>query len=232
MKLNLITKKIYSIRRVEKIDSIYFHLRIKLGRSFITEEMRSKGVIFTHIPKAAGRTMQKQLGFTDQVGHFPLRFIKNEDPKFYENSLRITVVRNSVSRFLSAFNYLTKKPLNQFDEYVGKYLAREFDGPIDLVKNCHARHWIWGIPHFRTQKYFLGDSWVGDYDMIIALERMSEALPILADKLSVPILNNRENVTPSYGQWLSEGDRFLILQRYEEDNVIYDYASRLRNFDK
>ena len=67
--------------------------------------------------------------------------------------------------------------------------------------------------------------------MIIALERMSEALPILACKLGLPIFNNRENVTPSYGQCLSEGDRSLILQRYEEDNIIYDYASRLRNLD-
>ena len=58
-------------------------------------------LIFLHIPKCAGQSVQQALGVRHQHSHHK----RNDLPEDWQTYLRFTFVRHPISRFLSACNY-------------------------------------------------------------------------------------------------------------------------------
>lgn len=69
-------------------------------------------LIFLHIPKCAGQSVEKALGFKHQHRHHKC----NDLPKNWCDYLRFTFVRHPLSRFLSACNYNLRVALNTRQE--------------------------------------------------------------------------------------------------------------------
>ncbi|WP_413442326.1 sulfotransferase family protein [Synechococcus sp. MIT S1220] len=65
-------------------------------------------LIFLHIPKCAGQSVEKALGFKHQHRHHK----RNDLPENWFEYLRFTFVRHPLSRFLSACNYNLRVALN------------------------------------------------------------------------------------------------------------------------
>ena len=65
-------------------------------------------LIFLHIPKCAGQSVEKALGFKHHHRHHK----RNDLPQNWHDYLRFTFVRHPLSRFLSACNYNLRVALN------------------------------------------------------------------------------------------------------------------------
>ena len=66
---------------------------------------RRDGVIFVHVPKAAGSTINLSL-FGFRNGHRSIESFWHVDPTFTEEAFKFSFVRHPYLRFVSAYKYL------------------------------------------------------------------------------------------------------------------------------
>jgi len=65
---------------------------------------RKAGIVFVHVPKAAGSSIAAVL-YGGRMGHHPAARLMNEDPEGWAALDRLAIVREPVSRFLSAYAF-------------------------------------------------------------------------------------------------------------------------------
>ena len=67
-----------------------------------------KKLIFVHIPKTAGTSIYKALGFFDGrglIGHRPIEEYKENYGEYWNRYLKFAVVREPIDRFISAYKF-------------------------------------------------------------------------------------------------------------------------------
>ena len=124
--------------------------------------------------------------------------------KIYKNHIKIAMVRNPYSKFLSAKNYCstTKKKTNTD---VLKSLPTK-------KQNIHD----WG--HLtRTQTDGLIYNGKKQYDMLFYYEQYNEIIKFISNHFSVPISETRKNITDKYDTNLTIHEKGLINNIYELD---------------
>ena len=82
-------------------------------------------LIFLHIPKCAGQSVESAFGFRHDHSHHK----RNDLPEDWRNYLRFTFVRHPISRFLSACNYNLRVALR-----TEKQLRRTSDANLSRTK--------------------------------------------------------------------------------------------------
>lgn len=76
----------------------------RLDRARRWRHYRRAGAIFVHVPKAAGSSIATAL-YGRRLGHHPARRLMLEDPAAWDALKKFSVLREPVSRLLSAFAY-------------------------------------------------------------------------------------------------------------------------------
>ena len=76
----------------------------RLDRARRWRHYRRAGAVFIHVPKAAGSSIATAL-YGRRLGHHPARRLMQEDPVGWAALERFSVLREPVSRFLSAYAY-------------------------------------------------------------------------------------------------------------------------------
>lgn len=73
-------------------------------KSFVHE----KECIFVHIPKSAGKSIALAVYGSDKPGHYFLEDYRYFDGDSFKRYFKFAFVREPVSRFISAYNFLSK----------------------------------------------------------------------------------------------------------------------------
>jgi hypothetical protein len=86
---------------------------------------RKTGVLFIHIPKAAGSSISLGL-YNMQIGHIPAKTYFLSNPKLFREMKTFTVVREPIIRFVSAYDFICSGGMTpgdkvNFDTYISKY---------------------------------------------------------------------------------------------------------------
>lgn len=85
-------------------ESIAWRVRSELNIYRCYHYWRREGVIFVHVPKAAGTSINKAL-YGRTLGHYRAADIKTKFPGLYNRLLSFSAVRNPWDRVLSAYRF-------------------------------------------------------------------------------------------------------------------------------
>jgi hypothetical protein len=66
---------------------------------------RKKGLLFIHVPRAAGMSVARALGAAG-TRHYTARYFATIDPKWFVATPSFAVVRDPIDRFISGYSYL------------------------------------------------------------------------------------------------------------------------------
>ena len=167
--------------------------RTKLrGKSFFHPKFHERKAIFIHVPKSAGTSLGEELFGCGQTGHFEWTYYHAENPRAFDEYFKFGFVREPVSRFLSAFNYLLEGGKSATDQSAGADLSRYRDLSDFIENGFYADGWSRWV-HFRTQSSFLFDGTKQKVDFIGRTENFDADCQRLSKKLSVPIAGRISN---------------------------------------
>ena len=112
------------------------------------EEVTNTGILFFHVPKAAGTSVISALYGLTGYGHYRPPEAKEIDPDLYEKLIKVCLVRNPYSRVLSAYRFalsggtsdvrIINKNRNQsiprdFESFVTKWLPNQCLTDLDVI---------------------------------------------------------------------------------------------------
>lgn len=131
--------------QLEGKENLKFFERVRLAKA--AYYWNRKKVVFIHIPKAAGVSASFRL-YERNLGHWPLELIRKYHPRIIEKLPILTIVRDPISRFVSAYQFATRgggdnmqfqffdtipdhcrKDINIFVEYIffdATYMLKDF----------------------------------------------------------------------------------------------------------
>ena len=139
-------------RLYSKLFSVMSH---KINPTGIPAGAKSKGVLFIHIPKAAGSSISLSL-YGIQVGHIPAKKYYLSNRKEFADIKSFSIVRDPINRFTSAYYFLCSGGMTlgdkvNYDKYLSQYvdINQYIDSlTLDFVNSGK-------ILHLLPQHYFL-----------------------------------------------------------------------------
>ncbi len=120
----------------------------------IPSPYRRSGILFVHIPKAAGSTLTLNL-FGTRLGHRTLESFWKADPEFTENAFKFAFVRHPYLRFVSAYRYLSRGGISTHDAAYLEQFPREFRSLRTLAEACEAPAFRNAVIHLAPQAGYL-----------------------------------------------------------------------------
>ena len=189
--------------------------------------------IFLHIPKCAGQSIEKALGYK----HHHRNHKVNDLPDDLENYFRFTFVRHPVRRFISACNYnlkvanATRKQLERADS---KSLSssKEYrlhlitsNSNYDSIINDLTDGKLKKILFFKHQKHWLQK---GKPQFIGRVENINTDFAILSKILRIKSKLKRSNKSPdiaSLGNFSKKNFREVV-EYYREDFNATGYSAK------
>jgi chondroitin 4-sulfotransferase 11 len=111
-------------------------------------------VIFVHVPKAAGSTINLGL-FGYRIGHRSIESFWQADPVFTEQAFKFCFVRHPYLRFVSAYRYLLKGGMSSRDAEHSQCYAQEFASLRSFAEASEQADFRKAIIHLRPQWEFL-----------------------------------------------------------------------------
>ena len=206
-----------------------FRYKINLYHRFFY--WNKEKIVFVHVPKAAGTSINKAL-YGRTLGHYTALQIKSAFPNLYENAFVFSLGRNPWSQVLSAYrfakqgatdsmgisnpSYYQRYEFRSFESFLFEWLVFQDLKEIDFV--------------FRPQYSFLcGD---GNYDVIVdyvgKVENIVEAASKIKEFTGRSIKLNRENVTRGkveYQKHYKDNDSVNVIRDiYANDIEIFGYS--------
>lgn len=185
----------YIRRKIKKIMGIVLLSKLRrllFGEGKLLRKVHiDTGVLFIHIPKAAGTSVSKSL-YGYRTGHYPVYFYEKESSIKCAELFKFTVVRNPYARLYSAYRYLEKSPHEEdrqwFKENIAGLSFREF--VLDWLDNNKLLEW----KHFSPQFLYVIDSYGSlNVDYVAHLETIDEDLEKIQSCSGVVINLPHEN---------------------------------------
>lgn len=189
-------------------------------------------VIFIHVPKAAGSSIEKALFSTrGEVGHHGAEEYLLADAEKFRRYFTFAFVRNPLDRFVSAYEYLAQGGRNRFDEAWMRQQIEPYPGFKSFVmrlKDPSQRKTILAWMHFKPQHRFVCD----DTDKIMVdflgkYENIEQDFATVASHLGLNNTLPHENATANrrdYRTYYDEETRQVIEEVYKLDFEIFHYS--------
>lgn len=146
-------KSLFLKKSLRKIRRTAFALKTK-DYPQIPSAFRSNNIIFVHVPKAAGSTINLGL-FGYRIGHRTIESFWQADPEFTEQAFKFAFVRHPYLRFVSAYRYLCKGGISSRDAEYSQRYAQEFASLGSFAEASEQADFRKAIIHLRPQWEFL-----------------------------------------------------------------------------
>lgn len=223
------------IKNYDEIESILKNTKFKhfLPKKTIYKDFNDTNkVLFIHIPKVAGSSIEKSLfGTKGSVGHYKaIDFIK-DDPEKFQNYYTFAFTRHPLDRFVSAYEYLRQGGRNKYDKaWADEYLLvhDSFKSFVLSLNNETQRKQILSWMHFQPQYLFVCDEskkilvdFVGKY------ENIENDFIFITKQLSFDTVLPHENKTAqrtNYHQYYDEETLQIIYSIYQIDFELFNYT--------
>jgi len=185
-------------------------------------------VIFIHIPKTAGTSIEYMFGFFEKVNngkiilnknigrtHLSIKEIQEQFPEYYKDFYRFTIVRNPWSKALSMYNMLThsKHYSISFKEYIKTIILPK----SKLKTSLH-----------RSQLSFITINGEIKVDYIMRYEELEKEWVCLCQKIQKPFetmvnMLKFKNPTESMESGYDQENIDLIAKIYKKDIEYFNY---------
>jgi hypothetical protein len=217
------------------LRQIYFDIFPLYITEFISVKKNSnmyknKGIIFIHVPKAAGSSISRSV-YGRAVSHIKAKDFKKISPQLFDELYTFSMVRNPYSRLYSAYNYLKqggtnevpigKRPtidsndLKSFENFVLNWAAKR-----DMAKE----HSILQPQHLYTH-----DNGKLLLDQVWKLEETNQFIDDmklrLGDNYSLLSINKSEGDNTSLEKIYSEDMKQIVQRIYSKDFELFDYKT-------
>lgn len=166
-------------------------------------------VIFIHIPKSAGLSVCEAL-YHREIGHFSMSHFEKRYGEFLcKYFVRfVTIVRDPVSRFESAINYIPVSKYRQDQAFYNAYMT-SFQSEIEsFLHNREVMNYI----HFKKASYYLDR-----LDKYAVLCFKLENINDLYKMLSISEVSQMVNVNKIKSLQLDDMEKAQIRAYYAED---------------
>ena len=182
------------------------------------------GVIFIHIPKAAGSSILNT-GVKWTLGHKPISFYQRHLPKGTTMPPTFAVVRNPYDRYLSAFYFLKNGGITTLDkEWAKQNIPDDSDHNDFAINHLHKKNVIRWM-HFIPQTAFICSE---DNEILvdecIKLENINQDWQTISKKFNLcgtlPHYNSTQYKT---SHKLSEAAKSKIKSLYSKDFLLLNY---------
>ena len=186
------------------------------------------GFIFIHIPKCAGNAIINSLFFSRPTGHVCISEYYWEDRERFSSSYKFTIVRNPITRFISAYDYLVKGGMVTYDvEFRDKYL-KKFDDINEFISALGSKKFrkkILNWTHFIPQHKFIligGEIYLDD---IYKQEELDANFNRIVERLGVRSECRLKYINTTNGDKdrLSEKSLSFLRELYKYDFELLDY---------
>lgn len=186
-------------------------------------------VIFVHIPKAAGTSINYFL-YGRTLGHYSTTEIKNKFPHLFEESFTFSVTRNPWDRVVSAYNFARQGRTKDMGiKNPSRYRAREFE-----TFEKFLYEWLWPrdlseVDYvFQPQNKFVCDQygklmvdWLGSFEN---MELTLEKLESVVDRSVNLDVKNSVCKAYNYQEFYKSQDAIdLVREKYSRDVELFGY---------
>lgn len=208
--------QLFPLKLTNKIDI--------LRRSFL---WRKHNVIFIHVPKAAGVSVNKAI-YGKPLGHFYADEIKATCPHVYNTAFKFSVVRHPIDRLYSAFNFsktggTSVMRMKNSEYYVDNPYFKSFES---FVYNWLTKQDLKSIDHvFRPQYLYLFDK--GDnllVDAFYKLEEIEDYYHEISQNIGRSFSLGRHNISQKESYEVSSELRSFIYKIYIKDFELLGYS--------
>ena len=184
--------------------------------------------IFTHIPKAAGISIESAL-FSEKIGHKIILWYAFYDIQRFKDYFKFTFVRNPFARVVSAFFFLKKGGRNRFDaEWAEQNLSsfKDIGGFIYALENRSFARSILSWQHFSPQYPYITDL---DgrilVDFIGKVETIDADFEYVCSQLNVRTTLPHQNQSnhKDFRTYFNDRMYEIIYNLYKMDFVMFDY---------
>ena len=200
-----------------------FMFKFQKSRTVYKPYIYDRECIFVHIPKSAGKSIALSLYGDDKPGHFFALDYKICDAKSYAAFFKFCFVRDPVSRFISAYNFLASGGTAIGDGEFKKDVIDRYEDINDFIACWLSRKNIMLKEHFVPQIYFthvdgeLAVDFVGKHETIgDDFARLRKFIPGVRDLKFVN--KGKPGVASLNAQSLAK-----IRELYAEDYVAFGY---------
>jgi hypothetical protein len=184
-----------------------------------------RGILLIHVPKCAGSSVEQALYGDVRIHHRTWQELSRDYPEAWEKCTKIAVVREPVSRFLSAYNYLRLGGRNEYDlnfsrRYIRGKSAEQLAALID--RDIHFRKRAMSFFHFRPQSDFVANGSQIMVDELIPMERLWPRLE--RHGVTQPIHKNQTRSAAATVRDLSPQTASQIRSLYARDCELHEIA--------
>lgn len=180
---------------------------------------------FVHVPKNGGTSVEQTLKDDGQTtgGHSTALAMRQKWPEEWGHYFTFAIVRDPLTRFLSAWKYLRFSPIhpNLYNEAV--HCVDTLEGFVDLMQHDTGAQ---GIVHLLPQHQFVCDQ--GGkvmVDFVGRHERLPEDWKVICDRLGIhkPLPHFNKSKSTSVNLHSLEKSREFVRNHYAMDYEVFGY---------
>ena len=202
-------------------------LRARLDRLPL-DPYRDQGVLFIHVPKCGGSSIEQQLGVLH--GHRSAVYFRHADPELFARLYKVALVRNPYDRLVSGFHWMKNHTRGKRDRaWTRDTLAGidDFEAFAEALGNRAFRQHILRWVHFVPQWYYLCDP-KGRIlvDHVGRLENFETFAGTLGDRIGRTIANTRvrKSERGDYQSYYTEDSAAIVRDMYRRDFDLFGYS--------
>lgn len=201
-------------------------------RKFYAEQWTQAGIIFVHVPKAAGSSVNQAL-YGEYTGHIRARTIKYSAPMLFNRLPSFSVIRNPWDRCLSSYRFAvagsgkgTGLVAVLRDSY--QYRIPEFETFEEFVEGWLYKQKISQLdPIFRPQhEYVLNKKGEVLVNFVGRLEAIEKVEAFVSENVNFKVKFGHENRTGhsvNYRDWFTPRLKNLVAEIYRKDIEAFGY---------